>query len=110
MTDLDGTAQQLAALSSGTTSVFDVIVQMNGLNQAEANLDMRTWILVRLAAMAASDAPASSYQALVALCEGENIDLGDLAGALIAAGPVIGGPRLTAAALNLTMVVAGPAS
>lgn len=108
MTDLDGTAQQLAALSSGTTSVFDVIVQMNGLNQLEADLDVRTWILVRCAAMAASDAPAPSYEALVALCEGEDVDLG-VAGALIAAGPVIGGPRLLTAALNLTTVVAGQA-
>ena len=110
MDDLDTTAEKLSVLHTGTTSVFDVYLQMNDTNQAESGLDLRTWLLVRLAAVAASGAPVSSYQLLVSLCEDEDISLAELSGALVAAGPVIGGPRLLTAASNLAAAVAAHGS
>jgi hypothetical protein len=106
MVDLDTTAEKLSALSTGSVSVFDVVMQMNSMNQVESGLDLRTWVLVRLGALAATGGTQPSYLALLAMCEDDDISVADLSGALVAAAPVIGSPRLATAALNLAEAVA----
>lgn len=106
MANLEEMAARLAAMSSGSGNVWDVLMQMNDLSQAESGLDLRTWILVRLAALAASGGPEASYAMLLALCEDSDVSPEDMFGALVAIGPVIGSPRLAAAAEHILAVVA----
>jgi hypothetical protein len=101
MDSLEQTAEKLSSLHSGFSSVGDVLMKMNDTNQAESGLDMRTYLLVRLAALAASDAPAASYALLITMTEDEDISLNDFAGVLVGIAPVVGGPRVAAAAERL---------
>lgn len=106
METLESLGTKLQDLRTGSTSLFDVVVQMNESSQLESGLDMRTWLLVRLAALAASDAPAESYLALVAVAEGEGVTAADAAGVLVAIAPAIGSPRALGAAMRLVDALA----
>jgi hypothetical protein len=101
METLDSLVARLQDMRAGTTSVLDVVMQMNESNQLDSGLDLRTWVLVRLAALAASDAPPESFAALLSVAEGEDVSRADLFGTLVAAAPAVGAARTLSAALRL---------
>jgi hypothetical protein len=101
MKTLDEIAAELESIATNSGSVLGVISNMNEMNQAESGLDIRTWTLTRAAALAAVGASTPSYMALLALADDEGVAGEEILGALIAVAPVIGGPRLVTAIMNL---------
>ena len=65
-------------------------------------LDERTLLLVRLAALASVDAPAASYLLHVGPAVESGVDLGDVQDVLVAIAPIIGSPHVLRAAGAIT--------
>ena len=83
------------------TPVLDTLVDMTTAALEHNTLSPRELMLVRLAALIAVDAPPASYL----LNAGPAADMGvtgdDVQGVLIGVAPVVGGPRVAAAAGNI---------
>jgi 4-carboxymuconolactone decarboxylase len=91
--------EQLRALADGQADVLEALAQMQLGSLERSNLDQETYLLVRLAALVATDAAPVSYQAHLG---------GQLAfptakvlATLIAITPVVGSARVLSAASNL---------
>jgi alkylhydroperoxidase/carboxymuconolactone decarboxylase family protein YurZ len=91
---------QLAALAEGDRPVLEAVAAMNLDTLALSSLDPQTYMLVRLAALVAVDAPPASYLANLGLAADVGITREDLQGVLTAIAPIVGSPRLVAAAGN----------
>lgn len=83
------------------TPVLDALAAMTAVSIAESELAPREHVIARLSALVAVNAPPSSYL----LNAGSAIDVGitvqDVQGILIAVAPVVGTPRVMAAAGNI---------
>ena len=66
------------------------------------NLDAREMMLARIAALAAVDAPPASYLLNAGAASDVGITLDDVQGILVAVTPIVGTPRVMAAAGNIT--------
>jgi len=77
--------------------VLETLVQMNEGVVERSGLDEETFMLVRIAALAASGAPPASY--LVNLEAGEELGLSleQVQGVLVAIAPVVGSARVASA-------------
>jgi len=84
------------------TPVLDTLVQMNEGTAERSGLDAETYMLVRIAALAATGAPPVSYLANLGAASDLGVDLDQIQGALVAIAPVVGGARVTAAATAMT--------
>ena len=91
---------QLAALAEGDSPVLEAIAAMNLDTLALSSLDPQSYMLVRLAALVAVDAPPASYLANLALAADVGLSREDVQGVLTAIAPIVGSPRLVAAAGN----------
>jgi alkylhydroperoxidase/carboxymuconolactone decarboxylase family protein YurZ len=90
----------LAALAEGDRPVLEAIAAMNLDTLALSSLDPQTYALVRLAALVAIDAPPASYLVTLGFAGEVGITSEDVQGVLTAIAPVVGGPRIIAAAGN----------
>jgi len=88
--------------------VVETLVRMQSEGQAQSGLDDRTYVLVRIAALAALDASAESYLVNFAIADEVGVTADDVRGVLIALAPLIGSVR-TAAAASHAMRAAGAA-
>jgi 4-carboxymuconolactone decarboxylase len=98
-----GTTPQetLSRVAQGDAHVLERLVTMN-LDSLEASgLDVRTYFLIRLAALVAIDAPPVSYLINLGLGADAGVTLEEAQGALIAIAPVVGSARVAAAAGNI---------
>ncbi len=90
------------ASSSSEAPVLETLVAINAESLARTNLDDNSLLAVRIAALAAVDAPVASYLMHV----GPAIDAGvapeQVQDILIAVAPIIGTPRTAAAAARIT--------
>lgn len=84
------------------TPLIDTIADMTAASVARANLSPEVLMLVRLAALAAVDAPATSYVLNIAAAADTALTLEDAQSVLVAVAPIIGGPRSMSAAQNIT--------
>jgi len=85
------------SFASGDTPVLDVLSAMTAASLEQSELDPRSLMLVRLAALVAVDAPPISY--VVNLGAGsENLEAGDVQQVLIGIAPVVGTARVASAA------------
>ena len=66
-----------------------------------SSLDDRTMMLVRIAALVAVDAPPASYLLNLGAAGNVGVDEEEVRGFLAAVAPVVGTPRVAAAARNL---------
>ncbi|HEY5879708.1 MAG TPA: carboxymuconolactone decarboxylase family protein [Nakamurella sp.] len=84
------------------TPVLDALAAITAVSIAGSELPAREHVIARLAALIAVDAPASSYL----LNAGSAIEVGitvqDVQSLLVAVAPVVGTPRVMAAAGNIT--------
>jgi alkylhydroperoxidase/carboxymuconolactone decarboxylase family protein YurZ len=87
--------------TQGDTPVLDVITDMTAASIERSDLDARTLMLVRLAALAAVDAPPISYTTNLAVATDVGVELDDVQQVLIGIAPVVGGPRVASAAGNI---------
>jgi 4-carboxymuconolactone decarboxylase len=91
---------QLAALAGGDRPVLQAIAAMNLDTLALSSLDPETYMLVRLAALVAVDGPPASYLANLGLAAEVGITSEQVQGVLTAIAPIVGSPRIVAAAGN----------
>jgi len=89
-------------MAIGNAPVLEALTELNAVSLSRTDLDARSLMLVRLAALAAVDAPAASYLLHV----GPSIDAGltveDAEDVLVAVAPIVGAPRTVAAAAKIS--------
>ena len=83
------------------TPVLDALADITAVSLERSTLNPRELMLARIAALAAVDAPAGSYLLNAGTAMEVGITLEDVQGILIAVAPIVGTPRIVAAAGNL---------
>lgn len=84
--------------AQGDTPVVDVLADMTAASLERSTLDPKTLILVRLAALAAVDAPPVSYLTNLAAGGELGVEAEDVQQVLIGIAPVVGTARVASAA------------
>jgi len=88
-------------MAQGQTPVMDALIEINAVSLARTQLDPRSLMLVRIAALIAADAPISSYLLHVGPASEAGISVGDVENILVAVAPIVGTPRSMAAVVRI---------
>jgi len=88
-------------MATGDAPVMEALIEINAASLARTELDDRSLMLVRLAALAAVDAPASSYLLHLGPAVDAGLTAGDAEDVLVAVAPIVGTPRTAAAAAKI---------
>ena len=97
---------------SSESPVLDTLTAMTVASIDHNSLSPREYMLARLAALIAMDAPPLSYVANAAAIEESGITADEIQGVMIAVAPVVGAPRVMSAgghilrALGIAVAVA----
>jgi hypothetical protein len=83
---------------STDTPVLDTIVDITTASVKHNSVSARDFMLARLAALIAVDAPPASYLANASAAEQAGLTADDIEGIMIAIAPVVGTPRVMSAA------------
>jgi alkylhydroperoxidase/carboxymuconolactone decarboxylase family protein YurZ len=83
--------------STGETPVLDLLASMTADSVAASSLDPEALVLVRIAALAAVDAPAVSYLLNLAAAREVGINAEQVRGVLAAIAPIVGTARVASA-------------
>ena len=83
------------------TPVLDLLGKMTEDSAEYCDLDPRSFMMVRIAALIAVDAPPISYLANLGAAADLDITLEDLQGLLAAVAPIVGTARVASAARNI---------
>jgi alkylhydroperoxidase/carboxymuconolactone decarboxylase family protein YurZ len=101
----DTTADTLAALALGQTTILEQADDLREQLRKGSGLDPRAFALVKIAALVAVDAPPASFLWQV----GAALDAGaaprDILGVLVAIAPQVGLPRVVAAAPEIMLAL-----
>ena len=89
-------------MATGNAPVLEALLEINATALNRADLDSATMLLVRIAALAAVDAPAISYLMHVGPAVESGVRLEDVQDVLVAVAPIIGAPRVLRAAGAIT--------
>jgi 4-carboxymuconolactone decarboxylase len=91
--------------STSDMPVLNLLADMTRMSVDASSLDAASLMLVRIAALAAADAPASSY--LVNLGPAADLGIGadEVTGVLAAIAPIIGTARVAAAAGHMVVAL-----
>jgi alkylhydroperoxidase/carboxymuconolactone decarboxylase family protein YurZ len=92
---------RLRALAAGQASVLESLAQMQSGALERSRLDRETYLLVRLAALVATDAAAVSYQAHLGGPEEPGLPVAKIIGVFGAIAPFVGSARVLSAASQL---------
>jgi alkylhydroperoxidase/carboxymuconolactone decarboxylase family protein YurZ len=87
--------------SGDETPVLDVLAAMTAASLERSSLDPQTLLLVRLAALVGVGAPPLSYLLTLRVAGEVGVTAEQAQGVLAAIAPVVGGPRVVAAAGNI---------
>ena len=79
------------------TPVLDLLANMTADSIAASTLDAETLVLVRIAALAAVDAPTVSYLLNLAVAQNVDLDADQVRGVLAAIAPIVGTARVASA-------------
>ena len=85
--------------------VVNLLADMTRLSVDASSLDAATLMLVRIAALAAADAPPTSYLANLGAAADLDIDADQVTGVLTAIAPIIGTARVAAAAGHMLVAL-----
>ena len=88
-------------MAVGNAPAMETLVDINAASLARTELDPRSLMLVRLAALAAVDAPASSYLLHIGPSAQAGVTAGDVEDVLVAVAPIVGTPRTASAAAKI---------
>ena len=88
-------------MAAEETPVLDTLAEITAVSLDRSTLADREIMLARIAALVAVDAPPASYLLNAGTASDVGITLEDVQGILIAVAPVVGTPRVVAAAGNL---------
>jgi len=83
--------------STSETPVLDLLASMTADSIAASDLDPETLVLVRIAALAAVDAPAISYLLNLGAASEIGVDAEQVRGVLAAIAPIVGTARIASA-------------
>jgi alkylhydroperoxidase/carboxymuconolactone decarboxylase family protein YurZ len=89
-------------VATGEAPVLETLVEINAVSLARAELDPATLLLVRIAALAAVDAPAASYLMHVGPAVESGVTVEQVQDVLVAVAPITGAPRVLSAATKIT--------
>ena len=89
-------------MADEATPVLDTLAGMTAASIERCNLDAREMMLARIAALVAVDAPPASYLLNAGAASDLGVTLEDVQGILVAVAPIVGTPRVMAAAGNIT--------
>jgi alkylhydroperoxidase/carboxymuconolactone decarboxylase family protein YurZ len=88
-------------MAKGEAPVLEALADINAASLERTELDPMSLILVRLAALAAVDAPASSYLMHLGPAAEAGVTLDQAQDVLVAVAPIVGTPRTMAAAVKM---------
>jgi alkylhydroperoxidase/carboxymuconolactone decarboxylase family protein YurZ len=88
-------------MATGDAPVIEALIEINAASLARTELDDRSLMLVRLAALAAVDAPASSYLLHIRPAVEMGLTVEDAEDVLVAVAPIVGTPRTASAAARI---------
>jgi 4-carboxymuconolactone decarboxylase len=94
---------RLRALAAGQASVLESLAQMQAGTLERSGLDRETYLLVRLAALVATDAAPVSYRAHLGAPGGPGLPVARIVGVLGAIAPLVGSARVLSAASKLDL-------
>jgi 4-carboxymuconolactone decarboxylase len=83
--------------STSETPVLDLLSNMTADSIAASTLDAQSLMLVRIAALAAVDAPPFSYVMNLGAAADAGVDADQVRGVLTAIAPIVGTPRVVSA-------------
>lgn len=86
---------------STDTPVLDLVATMTAASIEASSLDAKALMLVRIAALVAVDAPPASYLMNIGAAGEIGLEAEDIRGVLAAVAPIVGTPRVVAAAGNI---------
>jgi 4-carboxymuconolactone decarboxylase len=87
----------MSDVRSSETPVLDLLASMTADSFEATSLDVQQLMLVRLAALVASDAPVASYALNLAAASDASLGAEDVRGVLTAIAPIVGTARIAAA-------------
>lgn len=93
--------QEVPVPDNNETPVLDTLTDMIGASVDHNTLSPREFMLVRLAALIAVEAPPASYLFNAEPAAELGITSDDIQGVMIGVAPVVGAPRVVAAAGNI---------
>jgi alkylhydroperoxidase/carboxymuconolactone decarboxylase family protein YurZ len=88
-------------MAKGTTPVLDVAADINAVSLDRTELDPRTLLIARIAALVAVDAPTGSYFLHIGPAAEMGLTVDDIQDVLVAVAPIVGTPRLMASARKI---------
>ncbi|MGY1810327.1 carboxymuconolactone decarboxylase family protein [Blastococcus sp. SYSU D00669] len=97
----------LGPLAQGDAPVIETVLAMNLDALERSGLDPETYLLVRLAVLVALDAPPASYAVSLGAAAEAGITVEQAQSVLVAIAPLVGTPRVTAAAGNILRALLG---
>ena len=86
------------AAQSDDAPILALLTKMTEDSIEATNLDDRTLMLVRIAALVAVDAPPASYMLNLGVAGESGVDADDVQGVLAGVAPIVGSARVVAAA------------
>ena len=89
-------------MATGEAPVLEALLEINATALNRAELDPVTMLLVRIAALAAVDAPATSYLMHVGPAVQAGVKFEQVQDVLVTIAPIVGAPRVLSAAQNIT--------
>jgi alkylhydroperoxidase/carboxymuconolactone decarboxylase family protein YurZ len=93
--------RSLRALAAGDASVLETLAQMQLETLERSALDEQTYVLVRLAALVATDAAPVSYRAHRGVADDLGISMDKVLGTFVAIAPIVGSGRVLSAASRM---------
>src|ERR1700759_4926286 len=99
------TEQDLNGLAEGQAPVLETLTQMTLNTLERSGLDEETYILTRIAALVAMDAPPASYLLNLGAADELGVPLERVQGTLVAIAPIVGTARVVSAAGNMLRAV-----
>jgi 4-carboxymuconolactone decarboxylase len=94
--------QKISGLAQGDPKVLETLTLMTEGTLERSGLDEKTFMLVRMAALVASDAAPVSYLANLGVAAEAGVTLDQVVGTMVAVAPVVGTSRITSAASKMT--------
>ncbi|WP_203908088.1 carboxymuconolactone decarboxylase family protein [Rhizocola hellebori] len=94
--------QSITGLAQGDPDILETLTRMTEGTLERSGLDEKTFMLVRIAALVASDAAPVSYLANLGIAAETGLNLDQVVGTMVAVAPVVGTARITSAASNMT--------
>lgn len=101
MQSADDFVQTLQAAAGDQTNVLGALWRMNETSLRDSGLDAKTYVLVRIAALAALDASPASWSIALQTADEAGVTVEELKGVLLAIAPAIGSVRSLEAIMDV---------